>query len=667
MGQFLQFVFLGLSTGAVYAVLASSLVGVHAATGIINFAQGAFALWAVYVVAALQTDGLFVLPIGSIALGSEADPVPMPVAVALGVASAAAWALLAHLAVFRPLRHAPILAQVVASVGLMLFVQALVGLRFDTENLFAAPILPEGTVTVAGALINVSDLILAGVAIAVAAGLRLYFTRTTLGIATRAGSEDDLAARLTGYSPDRLAAIIWTATGAVCGLIGVLAAFTIGLNETSYTFYVIPALAAALVGRLSSFAVACAAGLLLGSFQAVILWADTKDFWPGWAQAGLGDAVPFVIVVIALFLLGGRIPARGSLGAVRMPAVRIPRLRLLPTAGVVAVTVAAIVATTGTWRFGIVTSIILSLIALSLVLLTGYLGQISLASTAFAGAAGFALSKLSEGWHLPFPVAMIAAALIATLLGVLVGVPALRIRGAQLAVVTLAAALAIQSFVFNNPALTPAEGNLIADPVLFGVNLGVRDGTDLVTLRFSLLVLVIVALCTLAVMRIMAGTTGRALLAVRSNERAAASVGIDVAATKLLGFAVSAFLAGIGGCLIGYSRGQLSAGSFTVLIGLTVLAMTYVGGITSVSGAFVAGLAGPLGVGYVFLHQTLELGEYYELIAAGSLLLMAVLNPVGVAGAAASTIERVSAALRRESAHRETAIAGVDEEATVHA
>ncbi|WP_109527043.1 MULTISPECIES: ABC transporter permease [Nocardia] len=666
MGQFLQFVFLGLSVGAVYAVLASSLVGVHAATGIINFAQGAFALWAVYVVAALRTDGTFVLPIGSLELGSEEHPTPMAAAVALGIASAAVWALLAHLVVFRPLRHAPVLAQVVASVGLMLFIQALVGLRFDTENLFASPILPENTVTVAGALINVSDLVLAAIAIAVAVGLRAYFTLTTAGIATRAGSEDELAARLTGYSPDRLAAIVWTLTGAACGLIGVLAAYTIGLNETSYTFYVIPALAAALVGRLSSFAVACAAGLGLGSFQAVVLWIDTKDWLPNWAQAGFGDAVPFVIVVIALFLLGGRIPARGSLGAVKMPAVRIPRIRIVPTAGVLTVAVLAIVSTTGTWRYGVVTSIILSLIALSLVLLTGYLGQISLASMAFAGTAGFALSKLSDGWHVPFPLGMIAAAATATALGVLVGVPALRIRGAQLAVVTLAAALAIQSFVFNNPSLTPSQGNLIADPTLFGLDLGVREGTDLVTLRFALMVLVVVAICTLAVMRIMGGATGRALLAVRSNERAAASVGIDVAATKLLGFAVSAFLAGIGGCLIGYSRGQLSAGSFTVMIGLTVLAMTYVGGITSVSGAFLAGTVGPLGVGYVFLNQTLELGEYYDLIAAGVLLLMAVLNPVGIAGALAAAKESLTETLSRRRTREPVTEPVVGKEAVAH-
>ncbi|MFW0793726.1 ABC transporter permease [Gordonia sp. CPCC 205515] len=641
MGQFLQFVFLGLSTGAVYAVLASSLVAVHAATGIINFAQGAIGLWAVYVVAALRTDGTLVLPIGSIPLGSEAHPTPMVLAIVIGVVYAVIWSLAAHLLVFRPLRRAPVLAQVVASVGLMLFVQALVQLRFDTENLFALAILPDTTIDFAGAVINVSDLILAGVAILIAVMFWAYFRLTTLGVATRAGSEDELAARLTGYSPDRLAAIVWALTGAATGLIVILAAFTIGLNVTSYTFYVIPALAVALVGRLSSFGIACAAGLVLGSFQAVITWLTTKDWWPEWAQAGLGDALPFLIVVIALFAFGGRIPSRGSLGEVKMPEVRIPRLRVVPIVAVLAVVVAAIVFTSGTWRFGVVTSIILSLIALSLVLLTGYLGQISLASMAFAGTAGFALSKLTVNWHIPFPFSIFFAALIATFLGILVGVPALRIRGAQLAVVTLAAAVAIQSFVFANPEITAFEGNLIEDPTLFGLDLGVRDGTNLVTLRFAIMVLVVVVIATLAVMRFMAGSTGRSFLAVRSNERAAASVGINVASTKLLGFALSAFLAGIGGCLIGYSRGQLSAGSFTVMIGLTLLAMTYVGGITSVAGAFLAGVIGPLGVGYVFLNQTLNLGEYYDLIAAGGLLLMAVMNPVGVTGAVSELVDKI--------------------------
>ncbi|KAA1397814.1 ABC transporter permease [Aeromicrobium ginsengisoli] len=646
MSEFLQFVFLGLSVGAVYSVFATSLVGVYAATGIINFAQGSIALWAVYTVAALRTDGTLVLPIGDVSLGSVASPTAMLPAVLLGVATAAAWALIAHLVVFRPLRRAPALANVAASVGLMLFLQALVSLRFNTESLAALPILPEGTITVAGAVVNVSDLLMAGTAIAVGALLWAYFGLTTRGVATRAASEDELAARLSGYAPDRLAATVWTISGAASGLIVVLGAYTIGLDPVSYAYYVVPAMAVALVGRLASFAVASVSGLVLGSFQAVLLWANTLDWWPAWAQAGLGDAMPFVVVVVALFLLGGKIPSRGSLGELKMPAVTVPRIRPIPTIAVVAAAALAILLTADSWRFGIVTSMILSLIALSLVLLTGYLGQISLASIAFAGTAGFALSKLTVNWGVPFPFSIVLSALVATALGVVVGVPALRIRGAQLAVVTLAAAFAIQNFVFNNPALTPYEGHQISEPTLLGMNLSVRRGTELTTVAFSMTVLVVVTVMTLLVMRLMAGATGRAFLAVRSNERAAASVGINVAATKLLGFALSAFLAGVGGCLIGYSRGQLSAASFTVVVGLTMLAIAYCGGITSVSGALIAGFIGPLGVFYVFLNQTLDLGQYYQVIAAGGLLLMAITNPIGAAGANAELANKLKTRVR---------------------
>lgn len=645
MSQFLQYVFLGASLGAVYAVLASSLVGVYAATGIINFAQGAIGLYSVYVVAALQFNDTLVLPIGSIDLGA----VSTSGAVAIGVATAVVWALLAHYLLFRPLRKAPVLAQVVASVGLMLFLQALVQLRFDVVNLQAERILPTGTVEIAGAVVQVSDLILVGVAVTITALLWVYFRFTRWGVATRAGAADELAARLMGYSPDRLAAVVWTLTGAATGLIVILASYTIGLNVSGYTFYVIPALAVALVGRLTSFPTALVAGLALGAFQSVIAWLSLQSWWPEWARTGLGDAVPFVIVIIALFLLGGRIPSRGALGEVRMPAVDVARIRPVPALVLISAVVVAILLTDGSWRYGVVTSIILSLIALSLVLLTGYLGQISLAAMAFAGVAGFALSKISLTWSVPFPFGMIISALLATAFGVLVGIPALRIRGAQLAVVTLAAALAIQSFVFSNPAISRFEGNVIADPTLFGIDLGIRDGSTLVTLRFAFMVLVVVALVTVCVLRIMGGSTGRAFLAVRSNERAAASVGIDVAATKLLGFATSAFLAGIAGCLLGYSRGQLSAGSFTVMIGLTLLAMTYVGGITAFSGAVLAGIVAPLGVVSVFLDQTLHLGEYYELIAAALLMVMAVLNPVGAAGAVAHARDRIHERKRMRS------------------
>jgi branched-chain amino acid transport system permease protein len=229
----------------------------------------------------------------------------------------------------------------------------------------------------------------------------------------------------------------------------------------------------------------------------------------------------------------------------------------------------------------------------------------------------------------------------------LVALPAFRIRGAQLAIVTIAAALAIERFVFNNYTLSPPEGNPIADATLFGLNLGVREGRDLSRIAFSLMVLVIAAVLVWAFLRVASGDTGRAFLAVRANERAAASSGIDVRRTKLIGFAISAFIAGIAGCLIGFSRGQLSAESFSVFAGLQVLAVAYLGGITSVGGAIVAGILGPLGIVYTLLRGVFDLGDYYLLISGLGLIITALLNPVGIAGATREQVAWVRRKLSR--------------------
>lgn len=298
MSELLQFAVLGLSTGAVYAVLGSCLVTVHVATGVINFAQGSLALWGVWQTAALRANGTLVLPLGSLRLGH--GPTGVLPAVLIGAASCLVWALVAQVLVFRPLRGSSVLGQVVASVGVMLFLQSLVTLRFDRDTLgldpsalVPLPILPSGTITLAGGVIAVSNLVLAGIAIVIAVAGWGYLRFTKIGIATRAGAEDERALRLMGYSPDRLATLVWGATGLFSGLIVILAAPAIGgLDPTSYMFYVVPALAIALVGRLTSIGTACAAGLVLGSLQQVLLFLTTKSWWPSWAQSGSATRFP---------------------------------------------------------------------------------------------------------------------------------------------------------------------------------------------------------------------------------------------------------------------------------------------------------------------------------------------------------------------------------------
>ncbi|MGV9453807.1 ABC transporter permease [Streptomyces sp. NPDC003635] len=626
MNAYLSMLVVGLGVGTAYAALATGLVAVHKGTGILNFAQGAMAMWGVYVYDEIRKTGRLVLPVGSVPVDDG-----LAAAVTVSLLTSTALGVSAHFLVFRPLRAAPQLAKVVATIGIMLATQALVVLRFTSQPRTVAPILPNTAVTWGDVTFSRDRLYLAAVAALAAAVLWAYFRFTRTGLATRAASENETAASLFGYSPDLLAAVTWGLVGAVTGIVTILAAPVTGLNPVNYTLYVVPALAVALIARLRSLGTACTAGLALGAFQSGVTYLGTKEWWPSWAGTGAADALPFVVIVVCLFLLGRRLPGRGGVETAALPPVRVPRMRAATILMWTALGLALLTVTAGSYRFGVVSSMIMAVIALSLVVLTGLIGQISLAQAAFAGASGFTLSKFSTDAGLPFPLSLLAAGAVAALLGVLVGLPALRIRGAQLALVTLAGAVTIERLVFRNPHLSAPGGELIEDATLFGLDLGVREGTELVRLPFAAMVLTVLMLAAVGVGNLARSATGRAFLAVRSNERAAAAAGIDVAATKLVAFALASFLAGVGGCLIGYSRGQLSADSFSVLAGLSFLAFAYLGGITSIAGAMVAGLLAPSGLAYVFFDRSIDLGEYYVLVSGIGLVLTAVLNPDGIA------------------------------------
>ncbi|MFD4404918.1 ABC transporter permease [Nocardia sp. NPDC058499] len=643
MDTYLQFVVLGLGLGAVYIGLANGLLLVYRATGIINFAQGATAMWGAYVFAQLGRDGTLVLPIGSVRFP---EPPAMWVAISLGLLSAVAVGVITHYLVFRPVRHAPALAQVVVSVALMLTMQALVVIRFGPNNIPVDELIPSGSLHLFGTRLSSAELIMAALMVATSVLIWAYFRFTRLGAATRAAAANERGATLLGFAPDRLAAIA-TVGAAVVGTLGVMLGSSLtGLNPLNYTLLVVPALAVLLVARMESVGVIAVAALVLGAFQSLVNLFTGKEWWPVWAASGLDQVVPFVVVIVILLVFGSRLPSRGALQTLELPDVRIPAFRPVPAAALIVVMGVLLAVASNTYRFGLTYSVILMLLALSYVVVTGYLGQISLAQTAFAGAAGFTLSKLTTDWNMPMVLAVLLSALVAAFLGMLVALPAFRIRGAQLAIVTIAAALAIERFVFNNYSLTPASGNPIANPTLFGLNLGVREGSEIARLPFSLMVLAMAAVVVWAFLRIASGDTGRTFLAVRANERAAASVGIDVRRTKLLGFGLSAFIAGLAGCLIGYSAGQLSAESFTVFVGLQLLAVAYLGGITSFSGAAIAGILGPLGILYVLVHEVLELGDYYALISGIALILTAILNPIGMAGEAGRAADRLRARRR---------------------
>lgn len=646
MAIYLQFIVLGFGLGAVYIGLSNALLLVYRATGIINFAQGAIAMWGAYVFAQLRKDGTLVFPIGSI---SFADKPSVPVALVLGFGMALLLGLAVHWLVFRPVRSAPALAQVVVSVALMLTMQALVVIRFGPNNIDIESLVPAGSISVLGARLPVGELVMAGVMLLLSALMWIYFRFTRWGVATRAAAENERGAMLMGFSPNALAALAMVMASLI-STAGVIFGGTLtGLNPDIYTLLVVPALAVLLIARMQSIGGLAVASLGLGAFQSVLTLLASKPWWPVWARSGVEQVVPFLVIVVILLLFSKRLPSRGSLQSVRLPDVHVPRIRLVPSAILLGGCIALIAFTSGPYRFGVTYSIIMMLLALSYVVVTGYLGQISLSQTAFAGAAGFALSKLTIFWSLPFPLAILLCAVVAAMLGMVVAMPAFRIRGAELAIVTIAAALAIERFIFANPSFTPAEGNPITSPSLWGFDLSMRSGADVSRMQFSLLVLVIACVVVWGFVRLASGETGRTFLAVRANERAAASVGIDPRRTKLIGFGLSAFIAGIAGCLMGYSAGQLSSASFTVFVGLQILAVAYLGGITSFGGAVVAGFIAPLGIIYVIMNKVLQIGDYYALVSGLLLIATAIFNPQGIAGETRRQVKWVRQRLRRRA------------------
>jgi branched-chain amino acid transport system permease protein len=279
--------------------------------------------------------------------------------------------------------------------------------------------------------------------------------------------------------------------------------------------------------------------------------------------------------------------------------------------------VAGLLALHGQDRVALVTSLIGTLVCLSIVVLTGWSGQISLAQMAFAGVAGFSLSRLGTDVGVPFPVAPLAAAALAALAGLAVGLPALRARGVSLAVVTLAGAVVVEEVVFKSPTLTGGfSGSRVESPL------------DPSGVPFGLLVLAVVVVTAAALARLRLSGAGRRLLAVRANERAAAAVGVDVTAARLQAFALSAFLAGLAGALLGYQQGALSYGSFGVFVSLAYLAVAYLGGIAGIAGAVVGGLLVPNGLVFTLL----DIGRWQLLVSGLGLMAVTVLAPGGITG-----------------------------------
>jgi len=640
MANYVNFLFLGLGNGAVFAALAMALVVTYRSSGVLNFATGAQALYASYTYALLRTGQLLnPIPIPGVAktvsLGGPMGFVP---AAALTLAIQALLGIILYVAVFRPLRRQRAVAKAVASLGVMAVLTAVVDLQVGAQQLLISPIYPQNAFSLGSIRIPADRLWMTVTIVGVALLLAALYRFTRFGLATRASSETEIGALVSGLSPENIALTNWAISGTVAGLAGILIGPLVPLIPGTYTLFIVPALAAAVVGRLYYLTPAVVAGLALGAVESVCVYLNSR--YPSF-PSGVGEVIPLVMVLAILVVRGRPLPTRGMLIQPTLGKAPRPRHLWLPVMVGVPVAVVALILLQQSFRDALIISIILSVLGLSMVVVSGYVGQISLAQLALAGVAGFALSTIGHSWGVPFPIAPILASLVATVVGVVVGLPALRIRGLFVAIVTLAFAVAIEAIWFQNNSIDGGSGgDPIPDPRIFGIDLGIGSGNQFPRIGFGLLCLVVLVLVAIGVARLRVSRLGSAMLAVRANERSAAAAGVNVVRIKLIGFAIGAFIAGLSGCLMAYSTNNVTFDTFDALVGLLIFSTVYVAGITSVGGALLGGLGATGGILFVLTNHVINFGSWYGLLIGIGLIQTVIYNPEGAVGPMYNKLEK---------------------------
>ena len=607
MNEVIRFALLGLGVGALYALASQGLIVIYRGTGVLNFSLGATAIAGVFLQYELQYEHGHSFWFSSI----------------FGVLLSATLGALTHWVVLRPLqrKRASTLVQLLATLGVLITVQAGVVIRYGSKPRQVPSELPTHRLVLYGSVaITVDRLILLGIGCVTAFLLWLLYRSSQFGIQTEAVSESERSAAAVGVSPNKVATLNWALGSAIACIAGILVVPVMTLQVTSMTTLVIAALAAALVADFKSFPIATMAGYVLGMGQTLV-----GRFWH---QQGVDQSLPFIVIIAMLVLRGRSIPLRDHY------------LRKLPTIGngriswdwmvFLAGMVVFLMLTKDTkWIDALTVTLCAAIILLSVVVVTGYAGQLSLAQYAMAGFGAWVAGRLVAVFHIPFTLALVAGVAAAVPLGLIFALPAVRTRGINLAIVTLGLGTAIELVLFNNGKFTGGiKGTPVGKPHVFGYDISSIRHPQ----RYGIFVLAMALLTVIVVANVRRGRSGRRLIAVRTNERAAAAMGINIVYAKLFAFALASAIAALGGILLGFRLTSVSYQSFTNFTSITYAGLSLVGGVGHLLGAFVGGMMATAGFNQEVMESTWDgVGRYIQLISGIAILLVVLYNPDGVA------------------------------------
>ena len=609
----------GIVLGSMYALASLGLVLIYRTSGVINLAQGAMGMFGTFVAWQLIIQWGW----------------PKPVGVVLAVAFGALLGYVIERFTIRPVPG--VLPRMIVTLGWLLALQAGAGIIWGSNAFHEQIILfPIRGVEIAGFALGIDQMALIAITIGLVVGLGIALTRTRFGISIRAVSDDVGSARLIGLRTSRITAGTWALGGALATLAGILLSPSQPLDTVQLTLLITQAYAAAMVGRLVSLPLTFAGAMVLGIAQSVL-----PRYWQA---VGLRELVAMAVMLGALlvssrerfaarFGAGGELFARPSAHRSRLPDADPPSVRartmLRGSSGAVllAVVLWLVFTLPSSWATTFSFAAAFSLAALSVVLLTGIVGQVSLAQAAFMGFGAFATGKMVADWGMSYWVALPIAAIATAAVGVIVGLPSLRARGLHLAIVTLAVGLAFDRFFFQRPELIgPTSAWSFSRPHLFGWSLDSDRSWFLVCLAFLLLFM-------WGASNLRRSRTGTLFEAVHQSELASASLGWPVARIKLLGFAVSAFVAGVAGALVAGTFEGASALPFDFRQSITLVALATIAGLRVIPAVAAAGF-----LRYVLprlldgvLPPVLRGGEAINVLTGGLVIFQFLTAPGGIA------------------------------------
>ncbi|EFC85771.1 ATP-binding cassette domain-containing protein [Parafrankia sp. EUN1f] len=550
MSTLLPFIFIGLSTGAVYGLAGVGLVLTYRTSGIFNFAHGALATVAAYLF--YDTTVLHGWsPVWAAALA----------VLVLGPLLGLFLELIA-----RRIQGATLAVQVAATVGLLLIVQAAALLHYGSIMPRVVPeYFPDGTVEVFGAFLSYANIVTFVVTAVAVLVLSLYLRYARRGIATLAVVDDPELLALAGTNPVTTRRLAWIIGSTLAAGSGVLLAPLVPLDPTRLTLLVVSAFGAAAIGMFRSMPITFVGGLGIGVLAALC----TKWFTSG-PLAGLAGAIPFIVLFAVLIAFPKRkLVARPQVIPRSHPSWRAPARFQLSLAAVVLVLLLAVPGFVGFSLIHWTSGLALTTVFLSLTLLVRMSGQVSLCHVTFMAIGAAGLSHLTQGQGLPWGLALLLSGLVAVPVGAVLAIPAIRLGGIYLALATFGFGVLVQSMFYTQDWFfgTQPGGVTVGRPTAGGL------GDDK---PFYYLVLGITLACALMVVGISRGRLGRLLGGMADSPSALETSGTTVNITRVLVFCLSAFLAAIGGALWSANLGSASIGDFPPLLSLQYFALVII-------------------------------------------------------------------------------------------